>query len=272
MSTGHDGTTGPTPDAEDGTVPRWYRTLLLIDERDTLHGALRSVVAGDIDLITVAPDHEPRAAYAHHLPDAIIAVIPAHGGMELAGRLRELRTAVPCHVLIVAANAASAATVRAWTSHVVIAPSTAAELGEAVVRALATAGPDRPTAPTAEEEADDGAVDDAPMARRVPRSDDPLRAGPFEVDTPRHEARCDGQPLSLTRIEFELLALFVRYPDQVLTRAQLLANVWGTWTGNDHHVDVHLSRLRRKIERAAGVAALPAVRGVGFRLLGSPGP
>jgi DNA-binding response OmpR family regulator len=95
----------------------------------------------------------------------------------------------------------------------------------------------------------------------------PVRWGPFFIDASTRLATCDQQDLPLTRIEFDLLMLFVLHPLQVLTRPQIVEHVWGGWHGSHHHVDVHLSRLRRKILRAAGRATLPAVRGVGFRLL-----
>ena len=102
--------------------------------------------------------------------------------------------------------------------------------------------------------------------------DPPLVSGPFEVDEASRTASCDGHVLHLTRTEFDLLALFVLHPHQVLTREQIVERVWGPWVGSNHHVDVHLSRLRRKVLAASGRSTFPAVRGVGFRLMEPRGP
>jgi len=72
--------------------------------------------------------------------------------------------------------------------------------------------------------------------------------------------------VDLTRIQFDLLSALAEHPARVLTREQLVDRVWGDWFGTDHHLDVHLSRLRAKIESAGGPRVAWAVRGVGFRL------
>lgn len=72
--------------------------------------------------------------------------------------------------------------------------------------------------------------------------------------------------IALTRTQFDLLAALAEHPSRVLTREQLVSRVWGEWFGADHHLDVHLSRLRKKIGDAGGPRVAHAVRGVGFRL------
>jgi DNA-binding response OmpR family regulator len=82
-------------------------------------------------------------------------------------------------------------------------------------------------------------------------------------------ASLDGRPLELTRLEFDLLAhLALRSPD-VVTRRELLAEVWRQpYGGGDKTVDVHLSWLRRKLgETAAAPRYIHTVRGVGVRLV-----
>lgn len=71
--------------------------------------------------------------------------------------------------------------------------------------------------------------------------------------------------VDLTRIQFDLLAALAEQPQRVLTREQLVERVWGGWFGTDHHLDVHLSRLRQRIAQAGGPRVAHAVRGVGFR-------
>ena len=98
----------------------------------------------------------------------------------------------------------------------------------------------------------------------------PSVAGPagLTVDPQRHLVAVDDQPISLTVIEFELLAALARDPGAVVTREQLLDRVWGhDFVGDDHLIDVHVAKLRRKLGDDAGQPRfVETVRGVGFRL------
>ena len=95
-----------------------------------------------------------------------------------------------------------------------------------------------------------------------------LAFGPLVIDLGRREVRVDDIEICTTRIEFSLLAQLCRRPSEVCTREDLLDAVWGPrWVGDNHVVDVHLSNLRRKLDRAAPhVKVIHTVRGVGFRL------
>ncbi|HEY0697844.1 MAG TPA: winged helix-turn-helix domain-containing protein [Micromonospora sp.] len=74
----------------------------------------------------------------------------------------------------------------------------------------------------------------------------------------------DGEPLSLTRLEFDLLLYLVVHPRRVFTRLQLLAAVWGYEHAGVRTVDVHVRRLRGKV--GADVPLVTTVYGVGYRL------
>jgi DNA-binding response OmpR family regulator len=78
----------------------------------------------------------------------------------------------------------------------------------------------------------------------------------------------DDRPVSLTVIEFDLLAALAREPGVVLTREQLLDRVWGhDFVGDDHLLDVHVAKLRGKLgDDPAQPRFVETVRGVGFRL------
>jgi DNA-binding response OmpR family regulator len=95
-------------------------------------------------------------------------------------------------------------------------------------------------------------------------------AGPagLTVDAERHEVVVDDRTVSLTVIEFDLLAALAREPGVVLTREQLLDRVWGhDFVGDDHLLDVHVAKLRAKLGDKAGKPRfVETVRGVGFRL------
>ena len=93
---------------------------------------------------------------------------------------------------------------------------------------------------------------------------DGVRAfGDLRVDPSSREVSVGGKPVTLTRIEFDLLDVLSTDPKAVVSRVRLLERVWGpNWHGDDHIVDVHVSNLRRKI----GSTFIRTVRGVGFRL------
>jgi DNA-binding response OmpR family regulator len=108
------------------------------------------------------------------------------------------------------------------------------------------------------------------MLRR-PRSGAPARAlrqiGDLEIDVLARDVRAGGRELDLTRIEFDLLNALSAEPRVVFTRDQLLERVWGpSWFGDDHVIDVHLSKLRQKLgDDAAAPRYIRTMRGVGYR-------
>lgn len=95
-----------------------------------------------------------------------------------------------------------------------------------------------------------------------------MHYGPLQIDLGRRQAQVNGSNVSLTRIEFDLLAHLCQRPRDVSTRLELLRSIWGeNWVGDDHVVDVHLSNLRRKMHHfAPDTVFISTVRGVGFRL------
>lgn len=95
-----------------------------------------------------------------------------------------------------------------------------------------------------------------------------LTLGPLMVDTGRHEIRFHDGEVPATRIEFSLLEHLCRRPTEVASRDDLLESVWGPhWVGDTHVVDVHLSNLRRKLDKVANdMRIIHTVRGVGFRI------
>jgi len=97
----------------------------------------------------------------------------------------------------------------------------------------------------------------------------PLPAG-LALDAARHEVHVDGSPVELTATEFGILALLVRDPGVVVSRAALLDTVWGPeYVGDDHLVDVHVANLRRKLgDDAEHPRFIETVRGFGYRLEG----
>ena len=93
-----------------------------------------------------------------------------------------------------------------------------------------------------------------------------FEAGPITADTETRVASVDSTDLDLTRTEFDLLVMLMDNPRRVVNREALLEGVWGSWYGDDHVVEVHMSRLRSKIKAAGGPRIGVAVRGVGYKL------
>ncbi len=94
-------------------------------------------------------------------------------------------------------------------------------------------------------------------------TDRPAEPGVIHLEPkPRTVAR-DGQPLHLSRLEYDLLLFLARNPRQVFSRAQLLTQVWGHTHTTRRTVDVHVSRLRTKLD---GHELVTTVYGLGYRL------
>jgi len=91
--------------------------------------------------------------------------------------------------------------------------------------------------------------------------------GDVEVDFSRHELRNAGKPVTVTHMEFKLLEALIRSRGRVLSRAQLLDDVWGLDNFvTDRAVDTHMANLRKKIEtRPSHPRYLTTVPGVGYR-------
>ncbi len=94
-----------------------------------------------------------------------------------------------------------------------------------------------------------------------------LTVADLRLDLLSHRVTRAGRPIQLQRQEFRLLEYLARHADQVVTRTMLLENVW------EHHfdpqtnvIDVHISRLRQKIDAESDRPLLHTVRGVGYRL------
>ena len=97
--------------------------------------------------------------------------------------------------------------------------------------------------------------------RPAPRT---LREGPLELDLRGRRASLDGAEVELTPKEFDLLALLTREAGTVVSRTQILKEVWQTtWYGSAKTIDVHVAALRRKLGDPSWIET---VRGVGLRL------
>lgn len=107
---------------------------------------------------------------------------------------------------------------------------------------------------------------------REPQEDvsETLRIRDLEIDVAAHEVRRGGQTIPLTPLEFDLLLILARKPQQVFTREVLLEKVWGyQYKADTRLVNVHVQRLRAKIEQDPDHPTIvTTVRGVGYRAAG----
>jgi DNA-binding response OmpR family regulator len=91
----------------------------------------------------------------------------------------------------------------------------------------------------------------------------------LQVDVDAHRVHVGDQEVALTGKEFDVLAVLVANRDKVVSRAQLMAEVWSeSWYGSTKTLDVTIGRLRQKLAKAAPADRVVTVRGVGFRLEG----
>ena len=84
----------------------------------------------------------------------------------------------------------------------------------------------------------------------------------IKLDTNRHTVEVNGKEINLTQLEFDILEVFMKHRNQVLTRDNLINQVWGyDFTGDEKAVNIHVMNLRRKLD----IDCIQTVRGVGYK-------
>lgn len=222
-------------------------TRVLVVEDDPAIGRLLRRTLTDLgNVVTVASDGASGLSLAlNEQPDVVLLDL---GLPDLDGRqvLRMLRAISQVPVIVV----------------------TAQDDDRTVVQALDAGADDYLVKPFGSEQL--AARIRAVLRRSAPSGagDPTVRIGDLEIDPARHQVRLGGEPVELSRKEFDMLWLLATRPGEVVTKRELLADVWGLpFGGGDRTVDVHLSWLRRKLgETAAEPRYLHTVRGVGIRL------
>jgi DNA-binding response OmpR family regulator len=105
------------------------------------------------------------------------------------------------------------------------------------------------------------------ILRRPARRYEVLRVAGIDVDPVHRHATVNDRRVELSRVEFDLLLALAEQRGSTLTRRDLLATVWGyRFDPGTNVVDVHVGRLRRKLEVAGATGAVRTVRGVGYAL------
>ncbi|WP_043696272.1 response regulator transcription factor [Luteibacter sp. 9133] len=134
------------------------------------------------------------------------------------------------------------------------------------VRGLRAGGDDYLTKPFSPDEL--AARAEVLLRRRRPAANETrLRVADLELDLVRHNALRGGQPLTLLPTEFRLLEFLMRNAGQVVTRQMIFEHVWGFhFDPGTNVIDVHIGRLRRKIDGTGQVPLIRTVRGSGYLL------
>jgi DNA-binding response OmpR family regulator len=113
------------------------------------------------------------------------------------------------------------------------------------------------------------------VLRRIPgeRGPDKVEHGALTVNFLKHEAFLEGKPLNLTPIEFKVLGALVKEPGRVFSRAQIIEKALGDdFDGFDRTIDVHILKLRRKLEPDSHHPKyIKTIYGAGYKLLENNG-
>lgn len=107
----------------------------------------------------------------------------------------------------------------------------------------------------------------AVVRRTQTRPSPMLTVGDLSLDLTTRRVTREGRDIDLTPIEFSLLELLMRYAGQVVTRKMLCEHVWGfNWDGTTNVIEVHVNRLRGKLDRGRSESIIKTVRGRGYAL------
>lgn len=239
------------------------RKILVVDDEAVLVETIAYNLEQAGYQVTTAADGASALQAAHReTPDLIILdiMLPEMDGLEVCRQLRRESNTSTTPIMMLTARSDEIDKVvglEVGADDYVTKPFGRREL-LARVRALLRRSDYVPT-----NEADHNGQDDS---NKVPRASRELVAGPLRIDLAGRRVNCRGQELELQPKQFELLTYFVRNRGTVLTRDQLLHNVWGyDYVGDTRTVDVHVRWLREKIEEdPANPHLIQTVRGVGY--------
>ncbi len=219
-------------------------TVLIVEDDDRIRLALQMALEEEGLEVVAVPTAELGLDHQRRQPCDAVLVDLMLPGMDGFDCIRELRRQGDVPIIVVSAREDThdiVAALEAGADDYVVKPVAVKELS-ARLRALRRRA--RP-------------AEGAPSVSTF---------GGLEIDVEGGEVRLDGQSVSLTRTEFRLLCALAERHGKVLSRAQLLQQVWQYEFGDERLVDVHVGRLRRKIERdPAEPEHLLTMRGLGYK-------
>jgi len=220
--------------------------ILLVEDEQKLAQALQKGLGLEgytVDIIEDGKKALTRISLHRSDYDAIILdlMLPSMDGYEICKQVREMNITTP--ILVLTARNETDTKVQLLTAGAddyLVKPFSFAELA-ARIRALLR----RPT-------------------ETVPEK---LRSGDIELSISDRRVTVNGKEIALTLKEFGLLEYFMRHPNQVVNREDLLNHLWDfNYAGFSNVVDVHVKNLRRKLGSEDSGSVLETVRGIGYRL------
>lgn len=219
------------------------RHILVVDDDPDLTDLVRELLQGEGHSISVASTGERAEQIARaRTPDLVILDVdlPGMKGPEVCRRLREFSTAP---ILFLTAASSDADQIVGFTagaddyvtkpfgSHVLLAR----------VRTL--------------------------LARGTRMTSGPKLIGNVEIDATAQVVTVAGQRIELTKTEYDVLTTLAHREGHIISKVELLREVWGEWFGDDHVIEVTISRLRTKLVRAGAPDQLITThRGLGYRI------
>jgi two-component system response regulator MprA len=218
-------------------------SILVIDDDEKITSFLRRALAYEGYRVETAPEGQTGLAKARDRePDLVIldVMLPGLDGREVARRLRAGGD-VPILMLTARDEVADrVAGLDSGADDYLVKPFALEEL-LARVRAL--------------------------LRRRETDRPDVLRYSDLALDTASREAQRGDRVIDLTTKEYELLALFMRHPRQVLTRDQIMEEVWGLdYDGESNVIEVYVGYLRQKLEAGGQPRLIHTIRHAGYVL------
>ena len=219
--------------------------ILLVEDEQKLAEALQKGLAHEgytVDIISDGKKALSRISLHRSDYDVIILdlMLPSMDGLEICKQVREMNITVP--ILVLTARAETDTKVQlllAGADDYLVKPFSFAELN-ARLQAL--------------------------LRRPNESLPEKLTVGDIELNPAERKVMREGREIPLTLKEFGLLEYFMRHPNQVVNREDLLSHLWDfNYVGFSNVVDVHVKNLRRKLSNDGG-NVLETVRGVGYRL------
>jgi len=219
------------------------RHILVVDDDPVITDLLRELLRGEGHKISVASTGERAEQIARALATDLIILdigLPGINGLEVCRRLRKFSTAPIIFLTAASSDEDQIIGFTAGADDYVTKPFGPNVL-LARVRAL--------------------------LARGTRITSGPKLIGNLEIDANAQMVTVNGQLLELSKTEYDVLTALAAREGQIISKTELLRQVWGDWFGDDHVLEVIISRLRTKLVRAGATEGLITThRGLGYRI------
>lgn len=219
------------------------RHILVVDDDPDLTDLVRELLRGEGHSISAAPTGEQAEQMARARPPDLIVLdvdLPGMKGPEVCRRLREFSTAPILFLTAASSDADQIVGFTAGADDYVTKPF-GPQVLLARVRTL--------------------------LARGSRTTSGPKLIANVEIDTNAQVVMVEGQLIELTKTEYDMLTTLAAREGRIVSKVELMREVWGEWFGDDHVIEVTISRLRTKLARAGAPERLITThRGLGYRL------